>query len=36
MTIRDSDITAMTSTMQFMLDNGMIENPVDINGLVIR
>ncbi len=36
MTIRDSDITAMTSTMQFMLDTGMIENAVDINELVIR
>ncbi len=36
MTIRDSDITAMTATMQFMLDNGMIENAVDINNLVIR
>ena len=36
MTIRDSDITAMESTMQFMLDTGMIENTVDINGLVIR
>ncbi len=36
MTIRDSDITAMTATMQFMLDTGMIENAVDINELVIR
>lgn len=36
MTIRDSDITAMESTMQFMLNNGMIENEVDINALVIR
>lgn len=36
MTIRDSDITAMESTMQFMLNNGMIENTVDINELVIR
>ncbi len=36
MTIRDSDLTAMESTMQFMLDNGMIEQPVDINALVIR
>ncbi len=36
MTIRDSDITAMTSTMQFMLNNDMIENTVDINELVIR
>ncbi len=36
MTIRDSDITAMTATMQFMLDTGIIENAVDINELVIR
>lgn len=36
MTIRDSDITAMESTMQFMLNNGMIENTVDINELVIH
>lgn len=36
MTIRDSDITAMEATMQFMLDTGMIENAVDINELVIR
>lgn len=36
MTIRDSDITAMESTMQFMLDTGMIENAVDVNELVIR
>ncbi len=36
MTIRDSDITAMTSTMQFMLNTGMIENAVDLNELVIR
>ena len=36
MTIRDSDITAMESTMQFMLDTGMIENEVDMSELVIR
>ena len=36
MTIRDSDIAAMESTMQFMLDNGMIEKAVDVNSLVIR
>jgi len=36
MTIRDSDIEAMTDTMQFMLVNGMIENSVDISSLVIR
>lgn len=36
MTIHDSDITAMESTMQFMLDNDMIEKEVDIASLVIR
>ena len=36
MTVRDSDIAAMEGTMQFMLDAGMIENAVDISGLVIR
>ena len=36
MTIHDSDITAMESTMKFMLDNDMIEKEVDINALVIR
>jgi len=36
MTIHDSDITAMESTMRFMLDNDMIEKEVDINALVIR
>lgn len=36
MTIHDSDITAIESTMQFMLNNGMIEKEVDINSLVIR
>ena len=36
MTVRDSDIAAMESTMRFMLDNGMIENEVDVNALVIR
>ncbi len=36
MTIRDSDIAAMESTMRFMLENGMIENEVDVNALVIR
>jgi hypothetical protein len=34
--IRDSDIEAMTSTMNFMLENGMIEQAVDVNALVIR
>jgi sulfonate transport system substrate-binding protein len=36
MTIRDSDIAAMESTMRFMLANGMIENEVDVSALVIR
>ena len=36
MTIRDSDIAAMESTMRFMLDNDMIEKEVDIEALVIR
>ena len=36
MTVRDSDIDAMTATMQFMLDNGMIEKAVDISSIVIR
>lgn len=36
MTIHDSDITAMESTMRFMLDNDMIEKEVDIASLVIR
>lgn len=36
MTIHDSDIAAMESTMKFMLDNDMIEKEVDIASLVIR
>lgn len=36
MTIRDSDMEAMRSTMQFMLDTEMIEKEVDIEKLVIR
>ena len=36
MTIHDSDITAMTSTMQIMLASDMIEKEVDIASLVIR
>ena len=36
MTIHDSDITAMTDTMNFMLNNDMIEKEVDIASLVIR
>lgn len=36
MTIKDSDIDAMKSTMEFMLDTEMIENEVDIDDLVIR
>ncbi len=34
MTIRDSDIEAMKKTVVFMKDNGMIENDVDIEGLI--
>ena len=36
MTIRDSDIAAMQSTVQFMLDSGMIEQSVDISELIRR
>ena len=36
MTIRDSDIAAMQSTVQFMLDSGMIEENVDISSIVRR
>ena len=36
MTIKDSDIEAMKSTMEFMLDTEMIEEEVDIEELVIR
>ena len=36
MTIQDSDIAAMDSTMRFMLNNDMIEKEVDIASLVIR
>lgn len=36
MTIRDSDLEAMKKTMNFMLETGMIDNEVDIEGLVIR
>lgn len=36
MTVRDSDIAAMERTMRFMLDAGMIEQPVSIADLVIR
>jgi len=36
MTIHDSDIAAMQSTVDFMLETGMIENDVDVNALVIR
>ena len=36
MEIMDSDIAAMEATMQFMLDNDMIEKAVDIEALVIR
>ena len=36
MTIRDSDIEAMQSTVQFMLDSGMIEQSVDISSICRR
>ncbi len=36
MNIRDSDLTAMESTMKFMLENEMIEKEVNISDLVIR
>ena len=36
MTNRDSDIAAMQSTVQFMLDSGMIEESVDISSIVRR
>lgn len=36
MTIRDSDIEAMKKTETFMRENQMIENPVDIEELVLR
>ncbi len=36
MTIRDSDITAMEKTEKFMLENGMIENEVDIQDLILE
>lgn len=36
MTIHDSDIEAMKKTEIFMKDNGMIENDVDIEGLIWR
>ena len=36
MEIRDSDVAAMESTAAFMLDSGMIEEPVDVAALVIR
>ena len=35
MTIKDSDIEAMKKTEQFMLDNGMIENEVSIEDLIL-
>ncbi len=35
MTIRDSDITAMEKTEDFMMENGMIENEVDIQDLIL-
>lgn len=36
MTIRDSDIESMENTVAFMVDSGMIDNPVDLESLVIR
>ena len=36
MTIRDSDVESMKSTEQFLFDNGMIENHVNVEDLVIR
>jgi sulfonate transport system substrate-binding protein len=36
MTIRDSDIESMENTVAFMVDSGMIDNPVDLEALVIR
>ena len=36
MTIRDTDIESMENTVQFMLDSGMIDNPVDVESIVIR
>lgn len=35
MEIKDSDIEAMEKTKQFMLDSGMIENDVDVKGLIL-
>ena len=35
MEIRDTDIASMKKTTQFMLDNGMIENDVDIDSLIL-
>jgi sulfonate transport system substrate-binding protein len=36
MEIKDSDIKSMKKTTQFMLDNGMIENNVDIESLILN
>lgn len=36
MEIRDTDIVSMKKTTQFMLDNGMIENDVDIESLILN
>ena len=36
MTIRDSDIESMEKTVQFMVDSEMIDEPVDVEELVIR
>lgn len=36
MEIRDTDIEAMKKTTKFMLDNGMIENDVDVESLILE
>lgn len=36
MTIKDSDIEAMKKTEQFMKENQMIEQEVDIEGLIMK
>ena len=36
MTIKDSDIEAMKKTERFMKENGMTEEDVDIEGLILR
>jgi sulfonate transport system substrate-binding protein len=36
MIIRDTDIKAMKKTTKFMLDNGMIENAIDVESLILE